>query len=479
MEEVTDTDSSDCQTQYGILNVPTSPPSSEHLSKDTDEIREGGTKKSKSTHRSRRPECQKAYEKLLYECQNFTYDDLEDSQLGITTWTADEKDVFFRALALHGRSHVKDIAAAIGSKSEVEVSAYCKLLEESLRNIYLDGDPEGWLLDPQDMPMAHEMSQQFCQATEEAALALKDSQKEQALDQTPLPELLVVERFPPLSKDLFMNSTRSGYDWRTYSSDQPPSLAAPACTDLSTHIIDHTRRLISTAMFLASSRIRASTRHDRRLQSLVRPDDVESATRILGLDVSSQEFWVDIARRNGLDVYNDLSQDNENRQILQLRDVERRLQRPGNLRTIINDIASDSAESKLSISSDEDDDRASQMSPLLPVSSTDTLSLDRDSTRQTEGWKEESDPMDAYLDHLDMLTSREEEMRLWRLLGQEPPAHVVDELDQDHSPPECPVEEPLIWNEQRDWRLYTDPTPVWTAHDGLEIHGDAFGRQKP
>lgn len=460
------TESNETQGDSGVGSIPLPASGSVQPSQDSEKTNEGRSKEFGLGYVPQSTKRREAYKELLDESEDLTGDDLEDSQLGITIWTAEEKQVFFHALALNGRIGFQGVATAIGSKSEVEVSAYCELLESKLRELYLQGDPKRWLLRPEDMPAACEVSEECCRMLEDATRGIQDDQDEQSQSRATIPELLAIDTFPQLSKDIFMDSSRPEHDWRTYSTlEKAPSVESSTLKHLNALVVDHTRRLVSSALFLASSRIRASTRPDRTPQSLVRPDDVEAAVKILGLDASSYHFWVDLARRNGLDVHRDLSHHGEDREVLRLRDVERRLRRPGNLRTIDDDMATDSAESALSTSSDEDA-QLSQMSTLPTTAGTDNPSLDQDSRQQIQ---EEIDPLDAHLDYLDMLASRREEIRLWKLLGREPPMHLVDELNKDHDLPEGPIEEPLTWDEQRDWRLYTDSTPAWIAHDALEM----------
>lgn len=51
---------------------------------------------------------------------------------GIVTWTAKEKEVFLNLLDWKGKNGIKEIADAIGSKSELEVLDYLKLLHKGL-----------------------------------------------------------------------------------------------------------------------------------------------------------------------------------------------------------------------------------------------------------------------------------------------------------------------------------------------------------
>ena len=401
------------------------------------------------------------YEELLHCLEDPADEALEDSHIGLTLWTAEEKDTLFRALALKGRSDVAAIAIVVGSKTEVEVSAYLNLLEHSLKEIYQKGDPQGWLLYPQDMPSAYEVSEQCCEALEGIALAYNGN-REQAHDiRTTTPDLLAIDNFPRLSEDIFMNSSRQASDRPSYSPDTLPSIQPSALNYFNAHMMHQTRRLVSTALFLASSRIRASIRPDRKPESLVRPDDVDAAARILGLAANLNDFWVHVARRNGLTVLGADPQEGHKGRSLRLRDVERRLQRPGNFNTINEDMATDSSESSVSTSFSEDD-QESQVSPS-PSPSLSERSVPLSELSNGGDTVAEGDPQDIHLERLDMLASRREEIHLWKLIGREPPDTIAEDLHQASTIPESHDGGPLSWNEQRDWRFYTDSTPAWTA----------------
>ena len=385
--------------------------------------------------------------------------EFEASQLGITKWTAAEKELFFQALARRGRHDIRGIANALESKSEVEVSAYCSLLETTLKKIYMEGDPNGWLLQKADIPAAYEISQDCCEALDEAAAMLEDSEDSKSIPS----DILKKNVFQHLSQDLFMKSQNPDYHWHSCSPQNKPSIHDNALNQLETRIISLTRRLMSTALFLAASRIRVSTRPDRTPQSLVRTDDVEGAAKVLGIKPNSQEYWATLARRQNLTVLGEPSEDDTEGKELRLRDVERRMRRPGNARTVDEDMGADSAESSFPDSSDEDDDEAGM--PGNPASEHVVAAQGSSDNPLVTG---EDEILDAHLEYLDTKASYEEELRLWRTLEREPPERINWLMDQLGEPLDEIPQEQIAWNEQRDWRDYTDIVPSWVMQGIVE-----------
>ena len=410
------------------------------------------------------------YQEALDDEQDILCEGLEDghleniefeaSQLGITKWTAAEKELLFQALARRGRHDIRGIANALQSKSEVEVSAYCNLLEETLKNIYIEGDPDGWLLRQEDIPAAYEISQDCCEALDEAATVIEDSEDSKISPPVLPSDILKRNGFHNLSQDLFMNSQNPDYHGHSYSPRYTPWIHVNALNQLETRIISLTRRLMSTAILLAASRIRVSTRPDRTPRSLVRTDDIEGAAKILGLKPNSQEYWVTLARRQNLAVLGEPSEDDPEGKELRLRDVERRLRRPGNARTIDEDMEIDSAESSFPDSSDEDNDEADV--PVNPASEyVAAAKASSNDLRVTD----EDDLLDLQLEYLDTKASYEEELRLWRTLGRDSPERIRWLRDQLGEPLEEIPREQVTWNEQRDWRDHTDITPSWVMQN--------------
>lgn len=103
-------------------------------------------------------------------CYDDTYHSLP-SQVGVVSWTVEEKDVFFKALSRYGKGATPKIASTIGTKCELEVRALTELLEKRL-SYRLIREPRSRLLTLADIPAAYEISDECCRALEECADAL-------------------------------------------------------------------------------------------------------------------------------------------------------------------------------------------------------------------------------------------------------------------------------------------------------------------
>ena len=92
-------------------------------------------------------------------------------QLGASRWARKELDAFFRALDRKGRYAIKDIAIAVGSKSEVEVQSFLlRLREASDQMRYCHW--QRTVNHMKEIPAAAEVSRECCEALEGAADAL-------------------------------------------------------------------------------------------------------------------------------------------------------------------------------------------------------------------------------------------------------------------------------------------------------------------
>ncbi|KAI1450150.1 hypothetical protein F5Y02DRAFT_367720 [Annulohypoxylon stygium] len=278
--------------------------------------------------------------------------ELEPTQLGAVHWTVSEKQSFFTALARLGRDDIEGISSRIGSKSALEVRQYLYYLDTADRTRRASGKRHRGV-GPLGIPAAAELSAELTVALDAAADALAARQEtyEASLEQKrwggrwlvtkPLAEVLearfrelghagaepgvvshhsdlppFVELFPlrnwlKLSDRVFMNSSVEDGNWRFASdpeveADEPPAIRATALADFYSLTLSVTRRLVSAALYVASSRIRAKRAVDpTRHNAVVKKNDVWAAAASVGLREGSREFWARAARRLRLDVLDD------------------------------------------------------------------------------------------------------------------------------------------------------------------------------
>lgn len=92
-----------------------------------------------------RPACVEAYTKLLAEMEsdistnqvNESDEPYTVTQNGAVIWTSTEKEMLFHVLDQKGKNGIPQIAAAIGTKSELEVMDYLKLLQRGLEGQHI------------------------------------------------------------------------------------------------------------------------------------------------------------------------------------------------------------------------------------------------------------------------------------------------------------------------------------------------------
>jgi hypothetical protein len=261
---------------------------------------------------------------------------LRPSQLGLTKWTAIEKERLFDGLSLFGRSRVPEIAHRIGSKGELEVEQYLRFLRDNLKEQRRQRNQRTYPLQLEDMEAAVELSPACCSALEEVAddISLKQEQYEgtrerrrwgddnwlitksnykdieqAAPSNMPSITLFRSARWLKLCENIFMNSSLPEGNWTSVDTE-PPAIRATALEDFYSLVVSITRRLVLTTIFISSSRIKARTSSHRRPPTRrVRPGDVEAAVLSLGLKTSTHEFWARCAERLKIEVYEDVNDD--------------------------------------------------------------------------------------------------------------------------------------------------------------------------
>ncbi|OQD65961.1 hypothetical protein PENPOL_c005G00528 [Penicillium polonicum] len=260
------------------------------------------------------------------------------SQHGSMVWTPTEKEVFFNALDRKGKSGIKEIAAAVGTKSELEIMEYIRFLHKALAAQYASDVHLERMPVLSDVAAATELSQECCGLLEEYAdvLSLKESLVEaragtqqhgdnwiltqpsaQALADGDndgvrgalrlAADFLNLPYCIRLSYVLFMNfgGTQVENNWWNLAKRKDvitayghtPSMTADTAVDFYSLAVSVTRRLVQSSLFFAMSRLRSSNRSGNDRKGYVRTQDVRAAIEVLNMKHSRPNF-VDIARRN-------------------------------------------------------------------------------------------------------------------------------------------------------------------------------------
>ncbi|KAJ5354112.1 hypothetical protein N7541_006676 [Penicillium brevicompactum] len=267
------------------------------------------------------------------------------SQHGSVVWTSTEKEAFFNALDRKGKGDIKELAASIGTKSELEVMEYISLMHRALEIQFRSGSADSMPV-LGDIPAAKEISQKGCEMLDDyadvlvltesltqakagkqdygdfwnitgpAALELVnavDDENDNTVrgDLHLAATLLYLPDWIQLSRRLFMNfgGKKTEDHWTNIASskknitahDQTPSMAAESAIDFYALTVSVTRRLVQSAIFFSMSRRRGSTRKGSNRKPLIRVSDVRAAIEVLNMKHRRPNF-VDTARRNELQI---------------------------------------------------------------------------------------------------------------------------------------------------------------------------------
>ena len=435
---------------------------------------------------------------------------LPPNQVGITIWSSEEKETFFSVLARRGRHDIKGIAADIGSKSESEVYTYLELLQNAMAQQSAHVHRKQ-LLTIDGIEPALEVSQQCCAALDLAAEAVsvlqhKEEEKierqehanlslltsmvakwanrsllageqgeQEVLQALPAATLLNLRYFLTLSERFFMNSSIPENNWRTYAGRrQSPSITYTAFSDMHTLAISLTRKLIQSSLFFAMSRIRTMGRSDHTPKKHVKARDVEAALNVLGMEANGRKTWIATARKCRLRVYENVRHQKVEGKRYSYDEVEAILSKDsfgsrGRYRSSSagNEDVSEPPTDKSNASSAEEVPKESSSSPdhsstdesdssLSDESASSTGLSSSSSSKQGSTKQRLEQAEDAYLEASDQKASREEEKRLWEMLGEDHSTKMDLESIDLPPVPRRANRETLV-----DWTTWIDYSAEW------------------
>ncbi|CAF9912025.1 hypothetical protein IMSHALPRED_010680 [Imshaugia aleurites] len=453
---------------------------------------------------------------------------LKESQIGVTLWSPDDKEAFFRALARRGRQDIRGIAADIGSKSDSEVYVYSDMLYKAAVDQQIHESRKN-MLDTSRLEAALDVHGDCCAALDLAAEALSaleqneverveknrhgdlavltpriarwlegwvqapEGDNEELSEQIPAASLLNLMNFLALSKQFFMNSVIAEDNWRSYTGrkTRSPSIMYTAFSDFHALSISITQRLVQASLFFAMSRLRAMSASGHYTpRSHVRRRDVTAALNVLDMKTDAKVFWARTARKCNLRVYDKVRHRKVFGKRYSYAEVEKILSS-----SIISDTdspeltAEDTSTSRFqkgrtltdfSASASESSTSSNSMSIVADESSA--LSNDEDysvtpldPTKKQDHNEEGHDQLrDTYAEVLDLQASRNEEHRLWGILGEDPAMKMepVDvKLPKALFPPRKDKEE-LV-----DWKDWVDYAGEWETH-GTPVFGSSFANHQ-
>lgn len=258
-------------------------------------------------------------------------------------WSSEEKERFFDAVSLEGTGDLEKIAAWVRTKSVVECGSYLKALEDPLNAAILAANGEtgryqhllyqgAKVLKLKDHPSAVEIPKAVNRALTKHAefwerectiqenegqiaefgldwwiLNEKNTRQKKKLEENvPEAQLLDPATMLELMRNIFLNNTHYNFDQILEDGLEPewtvPAITREALQDFYDLAVTLTRRLVSTAMFMALNR----QRHMPSRHATPSPDvlhaDVLAACDQLNLPPSSLEYWKKLPRRLELKV---------------------------------------------------------------------------------------------------------------------------------------------------------------------------------
>lgn len=431
-------------------------------------------------------------------------DPLPPSQIGISIWSAEEKEILFHVLGRKGRHNLKGIAAELNCKSEAEVFIYLELLrkaaaEEQLRARRLR------IFDASTIDATFDISQECTTALDLSAEALSvlQQREEERLERgkydkywlltpstakwadqcvqeggimegelseaIPAAALLNLGNFLRLSKRFFMNSYDPEYNWRSYTNrPKAPTIMYTAFSDFHTLVISITKRLVQSILFFAMSRLRAMEHRDYEPHQHVKRCDVLAALKVLGMGVDKKRFWIGIARRCKLRVYEKVRHTRASDKQYSYDEVEQML---GRLDTHedngLDDPSTDGINSEfrtypgLSSAMNSSKDSMSDSSSIRSAHTesdapAQEFDLPQSNSEEAQDQERDEKAQDDYMEALDQNASREEEQRLWEMLEDEP----TEQIKLVEMP-----EAPLLGRTNRgdlvDWTSWVDYAGEW------------------
>lgn len=329
--------------------------------------------------------------------------------------------------------------------------------------------------------------------------AQEEPPKPQILQDVPEGDLLVPTMMLELSRTLFMNGhpnpLSANPHWSNFTSPlaPEPSLYRSALMDFHTLAVSLTKRLVQATIYQATSRIRAQGWRTQKGPSRnVGKRDVLAALDILRLERNGRERWKTVARRCRLRVVRGRQKDG-------LVEVDwREVEQVPNFKPDLDDYATGD-ETAGSGRESVHDFRARSMRAGTPLPSRDRASSDQESAkeRQEEDFSsdDESEYSDVYdsqaedgdaspvsehpitaeereemeeqaLENFDAEASKEEEHRLFEMLGvEQTPSQLKDAHAFKSEEEENVCKTAMLRdNHHSDWKTWISYRAAWEEH---------------
>ncbi|KAJ5736385.1 uncharacterized protein N7483_001510 [Penicillium malachiteum] len=436
------------------------------------------------------------------------------TQNGAVSWTSREKHLLFKVLDKKGKNGIRQMAATIGTKSEVEVADYLSLLHRGLESQHIL-EPKIDTIVMGDIPSAIELSKECCEELDRYAqglvmredidqeLACRSVYAENALIgvtegkalvakeiNPPLrgsihhaANLLNVPMWPQLSAQFFMNfgGHRAEDSWTNIvkSRKESPGIYGDALMDFYALTMSITRRLMQSTIFFAMARLRAMSGIGRARRYVVRKRDVRAAVDVLNMKHDRAGFFVDVSRRNRITITDDLDEHGEPRLISydEAEDILRNQDETDDSDTDDEESTSDDEH--------EDNESKAETGQPKPVSPSTTIFQPPYHFEQSSiQWsKIPLEPEEEHADLLDLAQNRREEGQLWDMLEIPAPSHLNIPIAGDEDETSLVGRKPYIERKTRenlvDWRERTIYRSEWEEYgDDLQDLEDELAENR-
>ena len=271
--------------------------------------------------------------------------------------------------------------------------------------------------------------------------------------------LLNLKPFVRLSTLFYMSSSDRDWHWETHAKPgQSPALFSTAFIDFHNLVLGILRRLVSSSIFTAMSRIRSQGRSSSlATKGYIYVEDVQAALDVLGFNYDKTNYWRGVARRCNLKVYDTPpKRSSGKREWLSHSEVERRLgtafYKPLHEDTKIFQPAASDLED-----GEESDDSASSIDVPTELSAVESRMNNREANLAAHN---------IYADLQDTKSSWNEELELWKMMGEEPRSKEPSVLNSSFKRPREVAafkeeEDYVSWRDRLDykseWEVYSKP----------------------
>ena len=321
-----------------------------------------------------------------------------------------------------------------------------------------------WLI---DYDTAQALDEVADQQERESSVQESDSEDVDGVDHG---QLFHLEKMLSLSTRVFMNSTQHSAQqhWRNMAAmDETPAMTIDVLEHFHDIVVNLLRRVIQSTLFLAQSRIRSTTTGQYNAASIVSKHDVYAALDILNMKADAWDYWTRLPRRFGFEMVGGSHEKGaSDKHPLTYDQVEADLsvrKSRSRRRSMSVGSSTSSAENEYTLSEDEiqqiiaaDAEQPTLASPTQVFLDDDDTDMsdyhpnEDDAEEETSSSSNDGEPVtqptymsrkrrremlgmeeDDYMDCMDHIAKRSEELRLWQVLGRTPPDNIKAEAEDE------------------------------------------------